>query len=99
MTAKNVVQGAQVNAGDARTLVTPLRFGERGVEHGDPLAEALDARVATNLKVGAAFPTDHPLHIGAPATLPAVSCANFACDCATCAGEAKAIWSAASWRC
>jgi thiamine pyrophosphate-dependent acetolactate synthase large subunit-like protein len=32
------------------------------------LAEALDARVATNLKVGAAFPTDHPLHIGAPAT-------------------------------
>jgi len=32
------------------------------------LAEALDARVATNLKVGAAFPTDHPLHIGSPAT-------------------------------
>jgi thiamine pyrophosphate-dependent acetolactate synthase large subunit-like protein len=32
------------------------------------LAEALDARVATNLKIGAAFPTDHPLHIGSPAT-------------------------------
>jgi thiamine pyrophosphate-dependent acetolactate synthase large subunit-like protein len=32
------------------------------------LAESLDARVATNLKVGAAFPTDHPLHIGSPAT-------------------------------
>ena len=32
------------------------------------LAEALDARVATNLKIGAAFPTDHPLHIGYPAT-------------------------------
>jgi thiamine pyrophosphate-dependent acetolactate synthase large subunit-like protein len=32
------------------------------------LAEALDARVTTNLKVGAAFPTDHPLHIGSPAT-------------------------------
>jgi thiamine pyrophosphate-dependent acetolactate synthase large subunit-like protein len=32
------------------------------------LAEALDARVASNLKVGAAFPTDHPLHIGSPAT-------------------------------
>ena len=28
------------------------------------LAEALDARVTTNLKIGAAFPTDHPLHIG-----------------------------------
>jgi thiamine pyrophosphate-dependent acetolactate synthase large subunit-like protein len=32
------------------------------------LAEAIDARVASNLKVGAAFPTDHPLHVGAPAT-------------------------------
>jgi thiamine pyrophosphate-dependent acetolactate synthase large subunit-like protein len=32
------------------------------------LAEALGARVATNLKVGAAFPTDHALHVGAPAT-------------------------------
>src|SRR5262249_28792421 len=32
------------------------------------LAEAVDARVATNLKIGAAFPTDHPLHLGQPAT-------------------------------
>ena len=32
------------------------------------LAEAIDARVASNLKIGAAFPTDHPLHIGYPAT-------------------------------
>src|SRR5262249_11788105 len=31
------------------------------------LAEAIDARVATNLKVGAAFPTAHPLHCGVPA--------------------------------
>ena len=30
------------------------------------LAEALDARVITDLKIGAAFPTDHPLHLGAP---------------------------------
>ena len=30
------------------------------------LAERLDARVVTDLKVGAAFPTDHPLHAGAP---------------------------------
>jgi thiamine pyrophosphate-dependent acetolactate synthase large subunit-like protein len=34
------------------------------------LAEALDARVATGLKVGAAFPTDHPLHIGVPGGVP-----------------------------
>jgi thiamine pyrophosphate-dependent acetolactate synthase large subunit-like protein len=31
------------------------------------LAEALGARVVTDLKVSAAFPTDHPLHIGASA--------------------------------
>src|SRR5260221_8990379 len=34
------------------------------------LAEALGARVATDLKVGAAFPTDHKLHVGAPAVFP-----------------------------
>ena len=33
------------------------------------LAERLNARVITDIKVGAAFPTDHPLHIGAPAFL------------------------------
>jgi len=33
------------------------------------LAETLGARVVTDLKVGAAFPTDHPLHADAPALL------------------------------
>jgi thiamine pyrophosphate-dependent acetolactate synthase large subunit-like protein len=32
------------------------------------LAEALGARVITELKLGAAFPTDHPLHAGPPGT-------------------------------
>ncbi len=32
------------------------------------LAEALGARVLTDLKLAAVFPTDHPLHAGAPAT-------------------------------
>ncbi|MBM3571578.1 MAG: thiamine pyrophosphate-binding protein, partial [Alphaproteobacteria bacterium] len=32
------------------------------------LAELLNAKVITDLKVGAAFPTSHPLHIGAPTT-------------------------------
>src|SRR3974377_2430869 len=31
-------------------------------------ARGVTGRVASNLKVGAAFPTGHPLHIGAPAT-------------------------------
>ena len=34
------------------------------------LAEALGARVATDLKVGAAFPTDHALHAGTPGVFP-----------------------------
>ncbi len=34
------------------------------------LAERLQARVATDLKIGASFPTDHPLHVGAPSVFP-----------------------------
>jgi thiamine pyrophosphate-dependent acetolactate synthase large subunit-like protein len=34
------------------------------------LAEALGARVATDLKVGAAFPTEHPRHVGEPGIYP-----------------------------
>jgi thiamine pyrophosphate-dependent acetolactate synthase large subunit-like protein len=37
------------------------------------LAEQLGARVVTDLKVGAAFPTDHPLHAGAPSTIAPVT--------------------------
>jgi len=33
------------------------------------LAEKLGARVITDLKVAASFPTDHPLHVGAPGNL------------------------------
>jgi thiamine pyrophosphate-dependent acetolactate synthase large subunit-like protein len=32
------------------------------------LAEALKARVISDLKIGCGFPTDHPLHAGAPAS-------------------------------
>jgi thiamine pyrophosphate-dependent acetolactate synthase large subunit-like protein len=34
------------------------------------LAEALNARVVTDLKVAAQFPSEHPLHVGRPATRP-----------------------------
>src|SRR5256714_357957 len=33
------------------------------------LAETIGARAITDLKVGASFPTDHPLHLGAPSVL------------------------------
>jgi TPP-dependent 2-oxoacid decarboxylase len=32
------------------------------------LAEALDAKVVSDLKIGCGFPSDHPLHAGAPAS-------------------------------
>ncbi len=32
------------------------------------LAETLNARVISDLKIGCGFPTDHPLHAGAPAS-------------------------------
>lgn len=46
------------------------------------LAEALQADVVTDLKVGAAFPTDHPLHVDAPSIilLPAAAKAIAAAD-------------------
>ncbi len=37
------------------------------------LAEALGARVVTDLKIGATFPTDHPLYAGAPRAVSADS--------------------------
>ena len=42
------------------------------------LAEALNARVLTDLKIAAAFPTDHPLVAGAPATIAPVGAAQEA---------------------
>jgi len=42
------------------------------------LAERFDARVVTDLKIGASFPTDHPLHVGVPAVLAPVAEAQAA---------------------
>ena len=44
-----------------RVYARPRSPGTRRVA----LAEALGARVVTDLKIGAAFPTDHRLHVGA----------------------------------
>jgi thiamine pyrophosphate-dependent acetolactate synthase large subunit-like protein len=48
----------------------------RSVEGWDAriaLAEAINAKVITDLKIGCGFPTDHPLHAGAPASNALVS--------------------------
>jgi acetolactate synthase I/II/III large subunit len=40
------------------------------------LAEALNARVVTDLKLAATFPTDHPLHAGTPSVYPVAEAAR-----------------------
>lgn len=47
-------------------LMGRVSRSERAWQQRLCLAEALGARVVTDLKVGAAFPTDHALHAGAP---------------------------------
>ena len=62
------------------------------------LAEALNASVVTDLKIGASFPTDHPLHAGAPRdvtpdTIPAVRGADviLSLDWVDLAGALRAV--------
>ena len=68
--AAQVAEAVAMLRGAARPLILagrvsrdPLAWAQRVA-----LAEALGAHVATDLKPGAAFPTDHLLHVGAPAT-------------------------------
>ncbi len=58
---------------DAQRPVILFGRGSRRDDHWAnrvALAEALGARVLTDLKLAAVFPTDHPLHAGAPASFP-----------------------------
>ena len=58
--------------GRARRIVILAGRASRSMEAWSAriaLAERLGARVVTDLKIGASFPTDHPLHVGAPAIL------------------------------
>jgi thiamine pyrophosphate-dependent acetolactate synthase large subunit-like protein len=57
----------------ARQPVILMGRGSRHEQDWDNrvvLAETLQARVVTDMKCGAVFPTDHALHAGAPATFP-----------------------------
>jgi thiamine pyrophosphate-dependent acetolactate synthase large subunit-like protein len=47
-------------------LVGRVSRSEQAWSERVALAERLNARVITDMKVGASFPTDHPLHAGAP---------------------------------
>jgi len=67
-----VAQAASMLKAAARPLILMGRVSrsEAAWTTRVALAEALAARVVTDLKLGAAFPTDHPLHAGAPAVFP-----------------------------
>jgi thiamine pyrophosphate-dependent acetolactate synthase large subunit-like protein len=51
-------------------LMGRVSRSEEGWRQRIALAEAFKARVITDLKVGAAFPTDHSLHVGSPGMFP-----------------------------
>src|SRR6185369_15024439 len=51
-------------------LIGRVSRSEQGWKQRVALAEKLQAKVFTDIKTGAAFPTDHPLHAAPPATFP-----------------------------
>jgi thiamine pyrophosphate-dependent acetolactate synthase large subunit-like protein len=65
---RSVAAAADLLVGGVRPLILAGRVSRDEGDWGRrvELAERLGADVVTDLKVGAAFPTDHPLHRGAP---------------------------------
>lgn len=69
--AEQVKQAVALLRSAKRPLMLAGRFS-RSVQNWTQrvaLAEALNMRVASDLKTAAAFPTDHPLHIGSPSVV------------------------------
>jgi thiamine pyrophosphate-dependent acetolactate synthase large subunit-like protein len=70
---ENVVrEAAQLlsNAKNPAMLIGRVSRSEADWKARVALAEKLQAKVFTDIKAGAAFPTDHPLHAAPPATFP-----------------------------
>jgi thiamine pyrophosphate-dependent acetolactate synthase large subunit-like protein len=67
-----VQQAAQLLSSARNPVILAGRVGrsESGWKARVALAEKLQARVFTDIKTPAAFPTDHPLHAAPPATFP-----------------------------
>src|SRR5262249_19316279 len=66
-----LIQEAAALLKDARHPVILMGRVSRGLEGWNDrvaLAETLNAKVVSDLKIGCGFPTDHPLHAGAPAS-------------------------------
>ncbi|MFT8242568.1 thiamine pyrophosphate-binding protein [Roseomonas sp. BN140053] len=70
--AELLAEAAAMLSGAKRPVILIGRVGRSTESWAErvALAERLNAGVATDLKTGAVFPTEHPLHIGAPGTFP-----------------------------
>jgi thiamine pyrophosphate-dependent acetolactate synthase large subunit-like protein len=97
-----VAAAAQIlsNAKSPAILMGRVSRSEAAWKARIALAEKLQARVFTDIKVAAAFPTDHPLHAAPPATFPneegkeilRQSDVVLALDWVDTAGTLKAAW-------
>jgi len=70
-TSAELVQDAAAMLKGARHPVILMGRVSRSIDGWNDrvaLAEALNAKVISDLKIGCGFPTDHPLHAGAPAS-------------------------------
>jgi thiamine pyrophosphate-dependent acetolactate synthase large subunit-like protein len=99
---ESVAASAQIlsNAKSPAILMGRVSRSEAAWKARIALAEKLQARVFTDIKVAAAFPTDHPLHAAPPATFPneegkeilRQSDVVLALDWVDTAGTLKAAW-------
>ena len=94
-----VQKAAQLLCGAKSPAILAGRVGrsEAAWEARIALAEKLQARVFTDIKTPAAFPTDHPLHAEPPATFPGGKLLKeadviLALDWVDTAGTLKATW-------
>jgi thiamine pyrophosphate-dependent acetolactate synthase large subunit-like protein len=73
MPARESIEKAAKLLSSARNpaiLIGRVSRSEEGWKQRVALAEKLQAKVFTDIKTGASFPTDHPLHAAPPATFP-----------------------------
>jgi thiamine pyrophosphate-dependent acetolactate synthase large subunit-like protein len=101
---KAIESAAKLLSGAKHPVILAGRVsrGEAAWKDRVALAEKLQARVFTDIKLGAAFPTDHPLHAAPPATFLPPDAAKLlrdadvvlALDWVDLAGVLKQVWGA-----
>ena len=101
-------QAAKILSGSRRPLILAGRVS-RSQEHWKlriKLAEALGAKVVTDMKVGAAFPTGHPLHAAGPSMILSAKAADlirqadaiFSLDWLDLGGTLNQVWKTTNFK-